>query len=215
MFCREHPDAPKWTKQMRIEDVARKDSSIAWTLMATFSTFVLSEATLEGTKLILHCKITWKSSTSGSSTSMTAIPSSNQVWLQEEKIRRKTNGIFHRRGSCERTLTLQNHDRCTTVASGKWSKTQFFGIILKRVQDKGSALWQTRSNAIIFHNSVPGDCHEKVVDNKTEEILFQKTHLSPRLPPKDKSAWQVRHEDHDQRGTNAGQPAADEVTMDK
>ena len=52
---------------------------------------------------------------------------------------------------------------------------------------------------------------------KTEEILYQKTHSSPRLPPKVilKNAWQVQHEDHHQRGTSAGQLAADKVKMER
>ena len=40
------------------EEVVRNDFCIAWTLKTSFSTCVLSKATLEGTKLILHCKIT-------------------------------------------------------------------------------------------------------------------------------------------------------------
>ena len=70
------------------EEVTRTYFSIAWTLMATLSTCVLSKATLEGTKLILHCKITCKFLTIGFRTSITLVPfmiallSSNQVSLQ-------------------------------------------------------------------------------------------------------------------------------------
>ena len=42
------------------EEVVRNDFSIAQTLMVTFFTCVLFKATLEGTKLTDHCKITWK-----------------------------------------------------------------------------------------------------------------------------------------------------------
>ena len=47
---------------------------------------------------------------------------------------------------------------------------------------------------------------------KLKKILYQKIHLSP---PKVilRNAWQVQHEDHDQRGTGAGQLAVDEVDM--
>ena len=84
-------------------------------------------------------------------------------------------------------------------------------INLKSAEDKGLAFWQTQFNAIIFHNSVPADRLEK----SAEEIPFQKTHLSPRLSPKVilRNAWQVRHNDYDQRGASAGQLAADEVAI--
>ena len=39
-------------------------------------------------------------------------------------------------------------------------------INLRSAQDEGLAFWQTRSNAIILHNSVPADCLEKVVNAK-------------------------------------------------
>ena len=53
------------------------------------------------------------------------------------------------------------------------------------------------------------------MNTRTEEILYQKTHSSPRLPPKVnlKGARQVQHEDH-HRGTNSRQPVADEGKME-
>ena len=55
-----------------------------------------------------------------------------------------------------------------------------------------------------------------MVHTKTEEHVHQKSHLSPRLPPNVilRNAWQVQLEDHHQRGTDAGQLAADEVTLE-
>ena len=69
--------------------------------------------------------------------------------------------------------------------------------------------WQTRSDAIILDNSVPADCLEKVVDVKTEEIQYQKIHLSPRLPRRIvvKSAWQVQKEGQVQHEGSTGEPA--------
>ena len=57
---------------------------------------------------------------------------------------------------------------------------------------------------------------EKVVNTKTEEILYQKTLSSLRVPPKVilRNAWQVQHEDHHQRGTSTGQPFADEEKVE-
>ena len=45
--------------------------------------------------------------------------------------------------------------------------------------EKGLGFRQTRFNAFILHDSVPANCLEKVVNAKTEEILFHKTHLLP------------------------------------
>ena len=75
--------------------------------------------------------------------------------------------------------------------SRKCTKNNVCWINLKCAQDKGLAFWQTRSNALILENSVPADCLEKVVNNKTEEILYQKIRLLPRLPLKVilKSVW--------------------------
>ena len=87
-----------------------------------------------------------------------------------------------------------------------------FWISLKNAPDKGFAFWQTRSNDSILHNSVPADCLEKVVHTQTEEILHQKIHLSPRLPPKIilESAWQLQYEGHAQRGDRT---VANEMTI--
>ena len=63
----------------------------------------------------------------------------------------------------------KNHERYHTKLSGK------------EYQD--AAYW-IQSNAIIFHDLVPADCLEKVVNTKTEESLYQKASLSPRPPPK-------------------------------
>ena len=46
---------------------------------------------------------------------------------------------------------------------------------LKKVQDKGLKVWQTRSHASILYHSVPADCIERVVSTKSEEIMHQKT----------------------------------------
>ena len=102
----------------------------------------------------------------------------------------------------------------------RWKVNQnaVFRNNLKRCSTKheGLAFWQTRSNAVILHDSVPADCLENVVNPRTAQILYQKTHLSPRLPPKVllRNSWQVQHEDHHKRGTSAGQLAADEENME-
>ena len=80
----------------------------------------------------------------------------------------------------------------------------------KIAQESGLAFWQTRSNAVILHESVPDVCLEQVVNTKTEEILYQEASLSPHPPPRIilKGAWQVQHEDYNQRGTSVGRLVA-------
>ena len=44
--------------------------------------------------------------------------------------------------------------------------------------------YQTRSNAIVFHNTLPAICIEKVVNMKSGEELYNKVYQSPRLQRK-------------------------------
>ena len=57
---------------------------------------------------------------------------------------------------------------------------------------KGLTFYQTRSNAIIFQGTLPAHCIPKVVRFKTGEVLYEKSYMSPRPPPK----ISLRH-DHD------------------
>ena len=44
--------------------------------------------------------------------------------------------------------------------------------------------YQTRSNAIILQGILPAYCIPKVVRLKTGEVLYEKSYVSPRPPPK-------------------------------
>ena len=57
---------------------------------------------------------------------------------------------------------------------------------------EGLTFYQTRSNAIILQGTLPAYCIPKVVRLKTGEVLYEKTYVSPRPPPK----ISLRH-DHD------------------
>ena len=67
----------------------------------------------------------------------------------------------------------------------KWKTRQdaVCWINLARAQDKGLQFWQTRSNAVIVHNSVPTDCIFKVISQRGERTLFQRL-STPRPAPK-------------------------------
>ena len=49
---------------------------------------------------------------------------------------------------------------------------------------KGLKFYQTRSNAIILHETLPAYSIPKVVRMKTGEVLYEKVYMSPRPPPK-------------------------------
>ena len=48
---------------------------------------------------------------------------------------------------------------------------------------KGLKFYQTRSNAIILHGTLPACCIPKVVWMETGEIVYGKVYMSPRPPP--------------------------------
>ena len=50
---------------------------------------------------------------------------------------------------------------------------------------KGFKFYQTRSNAIILHETLPAYCIPKVVRMETGEVIYEKVYMSPRLPTKD------------------------------
>ena len=49
---------------------------------------------------------------------------------------------------------------------------------------KGLKFYQTRSNAIILHETLPANCIPKVVRMETGEVIYEKVYMSPRPPPK-------------------------------
>ena len=53
---------------------------------------------------------------------------------------------------------------------------------LKLAQERGQQFYQTRSHAVVLHNTLPAACIEKAVYMKTTDELFQKVRLTPRAP---------------------------------
>ena len=49
---------------------------------------------------------------------------------------------------------------------------------------KGLKFYQTRSNAIILHETLPAYCIPKVVRMETGEVIYEKVYVSPRPPSK-------------------------------
>ena len=75
-----------------------------------------------------------------------------------------------------------------------WKKHQdaVFLVDIDLAIQKGLTFYQTRSNAIVLQGTLPAHCTPKVVRLTTGEVLFKKSYMSPRPPPK----ISLRH-DHD------------------
>ena len=75
-----------------------------------------------------------------------------------------------------------------------WKKHQdaVFWVDIDLAIKEGLTFYQTRSNGIILQGTLPAYCIPKVVRLKTGEVLYEKSYLSLRPPPK----ISLRH-DHD------------------
>ena len=80
------------------------------------------------------------------------------------------------------SLYLVEHDTCTV--HGRNIKARYFGFHINLAIQKGLTFYQTRSNAIILQETLPAYCIPKVVRLKTGEVLYEKSYMSPRPPPK-------------------------------
>ena len=48
---------------------------------------------------------------------------------------------------------------------------------------KGLKFYQTKSNAVILHDTLPAYCISIAIVMKSEEVIYQKVYVSPRPPP--------------------------------
>ena len=72
---------------------------------------------------------------------------------------------------------------------------------------KGLKFDQTRSNAIILHETLPAYCIPKVVRMENGEVIFEKAYASPRPPPK----ISLKHEWMKELGSEVARQAEGEV----
>ena len=65
-----------------------------------------------------------------------------------------------------------------------WKRRQntVFWCDLKLAQERGLQFYQTRSHAVVLHNTLPAACIEKAVRMKTTEELYQKVRSTPSVP---------------------------------
>ena len=67
-----------------------------------------------------------------------------------------------------------------------WKRHQdaVYWVDINLALKKGLKFYQTRSNAIILHETLPAYCIPKVVRMETGDVLCEKVYMSPRPPPK-------------------------------
>ena len=67
-----------------------------------------------------------------------------------------------------------------------WKRHQdaVYWVDIKLAMKKRLKFYQTRSNAIILHETLPAYCIPKVVRMETGDVIFEKVYISPRPPPK-------------------------------
>ena len=69
-----------------------------------------------------------------------------------------------------------------TNKSGKRHRDTVYWVDTQLAQRKGLKFYQTRSNAIIFHDTLPAYCIPKAFMMDTWEIIYEKVYVSPRRP---------------------------------
>ena len=67
-----------------------------------------------------------------------------------------------------------------------WKRPQdaVYWVDINLAMKKGLKFCQTRTNAIILHETLPAYCIPKVVRMETGEVIYEKVYMSPRPPPK-------------------------------
>ena len=79
-----------------------------------------------------------------------------------------------------------NAPRLAWTKQKKWKRHQdtVYWVDIQLAQQKGFKFYQTRSNAIILHDTLPAYCIPKFIVMEPGEITYEKVYESPRMPPK-------------------------------
>ena len=79
-----------------------------------------------------------------------------------------------------------NEPRHAQYMHKAWKRHQnaVFWVDINLALKKGLKFYQTRSNAIILHETLPAYCIPKVVRMETGEVIYEKVFMSPRPPQK-------------------------------
>ena len=147
--------------------------------------------------LILHYRTMYEFRTISSSTFITSdlqsiyIPSRIQDWYREDRTWAKDRRyslrlwILWTKNTEIRTKMTWKHRvlHRTSRKRGKYTKTLYW-VDIQLAQQRGLKFYQTRSNVIILHDTLPAHCIPKATMMETREIIYEKVYASPRLPPK-------------------------------
>ena len=198
------------------EMVPRRDFSIAWILILQCP-FYAFEDILEEIKLIQHCKTTccYRATLPSTSTTLEAPTTCTPSIPGGKDIKKWRQTVFFTAVNPMHTHLHKQRNYDVTkprvaVYKQNWKRHQktVYWCNLRVAQKKGLTFYQTRSNAIILHNTVPAPCIEKVVAMSSGEVLKNKMCESPRSLRKvvQKPAWHEGRTDTtsiEERASNA------------
>ena len=90
-----------------------------------------------------------------------------------------------------------------------WKKHQntVYWVDIKLAQKKGLKFYQTRSNAVILHDTPPAYCIPKAIMIESGEVIYEKVYASPRPPPK----ISLKHDWMKELGSEVARQAEGEV----
>ena len=162
-----------------------------------FYTSELFKDSQDAILLTLHYRTMWLFRAISSSTYIMSdvhsvyIPSLILDWYREDKILAGT----------DRRYSLQPWIPCIRITQDpteldltkprlasykqKWKVHQdtVYWVDIQLAQRKGLKFYQTRSNAVILHDTLPAYCISKNVVMESGEIIYQEVYVSPRPPP--------------------------------
>ena len=162
-------------------------------------TFELFKVIQDAIPLILHCKImSWFRTISSSTFIILDVqsiytPSQIQDWSREDNIlassRDKQTVLFtagnpmHRNHQDPMELDLTKPRLASYKQKWKVHQDTVNWVDFQLAQRKGLKFYQTRSNAVILYDILPAYCISKAIVMKSEQVVYQKVYVSPRLPP--------------------------------
>ena len=108
-----------------------------------------------------------------------------EIW--RSKFEQQTDSILSACGSHKDPETIDlNEPRHAQYMHKAWKRHQnaVFWVDINLALRKGLKFYQTRSNAIILHETLPAYCRPKVDRMETGQVTYEKVYRSPRPPPK-------------------------------
>ena len=126
------------------------------------------------------------SSSITSGVASTCTLSLHQDWLREAKLMgdivkqcsSQLLTLWTNVGLSKKNTTWHSPVTLLTNKIGNVFRMRCIGTKICRAQNMGLKFFQTRSNAIILHNTLPATCIESVVSRTTEEVFFYENEVA-------------------------------------